>query len=43
MQILQQRCQKLDVINLVLVSVRITRRKVTSNLQGRSLKELQWF
>ncbi|MFU0443497.1 hypothetical protein ACMBCN_01705 [Candidatus Liberibacter asiaticus] len=43
MPIPRQRRQKIDVINLVLVSVRITRRKVTSNFQGWSLKELQWF
>ncbi|MFU0443438.1 hypothetical protein ACMBCN_01385 [Candidatus Liberibacter asiaticus] len=43
MPIPRQRHQKLDVINLILASVRITRRKVTSNFQGRSLKELQWF
>ncbi|MFU0443537.1 hypothetical protein ACMBCN_01905 [Candidatus Liberibacter asiaticus] len=43
MPIPRQRCQKLDVINLVFASVRITCRKVTSNFQGRSLKKLQWF
>ncbi|MFU0443681.1 hypothetical protein ACMBCN_02660 [Candidatus Liberibacter asiaticus] len=43
MPTLPQRCQKFDVINLVLASVRIIRRKVTSNFQGRSFKELQWF
>ncbi|MFU0443838.1 hypothetical protein ACMBCN_03490 [Candidatus Liberibacter asiaticus] len=35
--------QKLEVINLILASLQITRRKVISNFQGRSLKELQWF
>ncbi|MFU0443483.1 hypothetical protein ACMBCN_01625 [Candidatus Liberibacter asiaticus] len=43
MSIPRQWRQKLNMINFVLASVRITCRRVTSNLQGRSLRELQWF